>query len=81
MRPLNFRKGQHTLPEYLRINPKHKVPLLIVEAESEYTVIDGVVTVSSRMPSAEDPDHVAAVVPPIAVTRDTLESMSMLAMS
>jgi glutathione S-transferase len=30
VRPLNFRKGQHTAPDYLKINPKHKVPLLIV---------------------------------------------------
>ena len=33
VRPLNFRKGQHTSPEYLQINPKHKVPLLIVDGE------------------------------------------------
>jgi glutathione S-transferase len=31
VRPLNFRKGQQRSPEYLRINPKHKVPLLIVD--------------------------------------------------
>ena len=31
VRPLNLRKGQHTSAEYLKINPKHKVPLLIVD--------------------------------------------------
>jgi glutathione S-transferase len=31
VRALNFRKGQHTSPDYLKINPKHKVPLLIVD--------------------------------------------------
>lgn len=31
VRPLNLAKGQHTSPEYLTINPKHKVPLLIVD--------------------------------------------------
>jgi glutathione S-transferase len=33
VRPLNFRQGQHTSPEYLKINPKHKVPLLIVDGK------------------------------------------------
>ena len=28
---LDFQKGQHKLPEYLAINPKHKVPLLMVD--------------------------------------------------
>ena len=31
VRPLNFRKSQQKSPEYLRLNPKHKVPLLIVD--------------------------------------------------
>jgi glutathione S-transferase len=32
-RPLNLRKDQHKSPDYLRINPKHKVPLLIVDGK------------------------------------------------
>src|SRR5215813_9803629 len=33
VRPLNFRKGQHTSPQYLKINPKHKVPMLVVDGK------------------------------------------------
>src|SRR4029077_11540724 len=29
VRPLNFRKRQNFTPEYLKINPKHKVPSLV----------------------------------------------------
>ena len=41
VRPLNFRKGQHNAPEFLKINPKHKVPLLVVDGRvlSESTAI------------------------------------------
>ena len=31
--PLNFRKSQHMMPEYLRLNPKHKVPVLMIDGE------------------------------------------------
>ena len=34
VRPLNFRKQQHLEPEYRKINPKHKVPLLVVDGET-----------------------------------------------
>jgi glutathione S-transferase len=34
VRPLNFRQNQHTSAEYLKINPKHKVPLLMVDGQS-----------------------------------------------
>ena len=34
VRPLNFRKQQHMTPEYMAINPKHKVPFLIVDGQS-----------------------------------------------
>ena len=30
---LNFRTGEHLSPEYRRINPKHKVPMLLVDGE------------------------------------------------
>jgi glutathione S-transferase len=33
VRPLNLGKGQQNSSEYLRINPKHKVPLLIVDGK------------------------------------------------
>jgi glutathione S-transferase len=41
VRPLNLRKGQQNTPEYLKLNPKHKVPLLIVDGKvlSESTAI------------------------------------------
>ena len=33
VKPLNFRKDEQRLPTYLRLNPKHKVPLLLVDGE------------------------------------------------
>lgn len=33
VRPLNFRKGQQMSADYLKLNPKHKVPLLIVDGK------------------------------------------------
>jgi glutathione S-transferase len=32
--PLNFRKEQHKSPEYLKLNPKHKVPMLVVDGRT-----------------------------------------------
>ncbi|MBT3793424.1 MAG: glutathione S-transferase family protein [Rhodospirillales bacterium] len=31
--PINMRKGQNKTPEYLKLNPKHKVPVLVVNGE------------------------------------------------
>jgi glutathione S-transferase len=33
VRPLNFRKDEQRSPSYLQLNPKHKVPLLIVDGQ------------------------------------------------
>jgi glutathione S-transferase len=33
VRPLNYRKREHFSPEYLKINPKHKVPSLVVDGK------------------------------------------------
>ena len=31
--PVNMGKGQQNSPEYLRVNPKHKVPVLVIDGE------------------------------------------------
>jgi glutathione S-transferase len=31
VRPLDFRKSQHMAAEYLKVNPKHKVPVLVID--------------------------------------------------
>ncbi len=33
VKPLNFRENQQNSPAYLQINPKHKVPLLVVDGQ------------------------------------------------
>jgi glutathione S-transferase len=33
IRVVNFRRRGHLSPEYLRINPKHKVPVLVIDGE------------------------------------------------
>ncbi len=33
MRTLNFRKGENKTPEYLKINPLHKVPVLLIDGK------------------------------------------------
>jgi glutathione S-transferase len=34
VRPLNFRKRQNFSPEYLTVNPRHKVPVLVVDGKT-----------------------------------------------
>jgi glutathione S-transferase len=32
-RPVNFRKGQNKTPDFLKMNPEHKVPVLVVDGK------------------------------------------------
>ena len=34
VRPLNFRKQEHMSADYMKINPKHKVPMLVVDGKT-----------------------------------------------
>ena len=34
VRNINLRKGQQSSPDYLKLNPKHKVPLLVVDGQT-----------------------------------------------
>jgi len=33
VRPVNMRKGQNRTPDYLKLNPKHQVPVLVIDGE------------------------------------------------
>ena len=33
VRPINLRKGEQRSPEYLKLNPKHQVPTLVIDGE------------------------------------------------
>jgi glutathione S-transferase len=33
VRNINLRKGQQSSPDYLKLNPKHKVPVLMVDGQ------------------------------------------------
>ena len=49
--PLNFRKSQHMTPEYLRLNPKHKVPVLVIDGDHDEAI------------KREHTEYIAATIP------------------
>ena len=53
VKSLNLRKGQQNSPEYLKLNPKHKVPLLVIDGQilSESTAIQ--VWIARNFPQAK----------------------------
>ena len=52
VRPLDFRAGQNRVDEYMKLNPKHKVPLLLVDGQplSENVAIQ--LWIARRFPEA-----------------------------
>ncbi len=53
VRPLNFRRQQNRSADYLKINPKHKVPLLVVDGQplTESTAIQ--IWIARNFPQAK----------------------------
>src|SRR6516225_9388012 len=51
--PLNFRKSQHMTPEYLRLNPKHKVPVLVIDGEPLTENVAIQIWIARNFPSAQ----------------------------
>lgn len=53
VRPLDFRKGQNRSDDYMKLNPKHKVPLLVVDGQplSENAAIQ--IWIARRFPDAK----------------------------
>jgi glutathione S-transferase len=33
VRPVNMRRGQNRTPDYLKLNPKHQVPVLVIDGQ------------------------------------------------
>jgi glutathione S-transferase len=52
VRPLNFRKGENRAAEYLRLNPKHKVPTLVIDGQPLTENVAIQLWISRRFPTA-----------------------------
>ena len=66
VKPLNFRAGQNRTEEYMQLNPKHKVPLLVVDGQTLTENVAIQLWIARRFPDARllpsDPwDEVKAV--------------------
>ena len=53
VRPLNMRKQHHMSAEYLKINPKHKVPLLVVDGKTLSENVAIQIWISHAFPQAK----------------------------
>lgn len=60
VRTINFRQGEHMSEEYLRLNPKHQVPVLIIDGEPLTENLAIQLWIARHFPAARLlPDHVA----------------------
>lgn len=60
VRVVNFRQGDHMSEEYLRLNPKHQVPVLIIDGEPLTENLAIQLWIARHFPAARLlPDHVA----------------------
>ena len=50
---MNFRKAQHMSPEFMALNPKHKVPLLIVDGEKLTESVAIQIWIAETFPAAK----------------------------
>lgn len=60
LRAVNFRQGEHLSKEYLLLNPKHQVPVLIIDGEPLTENVAIQLWIARHFPAARLlPDHVA----------------------
>ena len=52
VKPLNFRAGQNRTEEYMQLNPKHKVPLLVVDGQTLTENVAIQLWIARRFPEA-----------------------------
>ncbi len=50
---MNFRKAEHMSPDYLAINPKHKVPMLVIDGERLTENVAIQVWIARQFPAAK----------------------------
>ncbi|MDA1076504.1 MAG: glutathione S-transferase N-terminal domain-containing protein [Proteobacteria bacterium] len=73
VRVVNFMKREHIGPEYLKLNPKHKVPVLVVDGEVLTENVAIVQWIARAFPRVSQRDRVARL---LAFEKQTLAQWS-----
>jgi glutathione S-transferase len=53
VRPVNLRTGQHTTPDYLKLHPLHKVPVLMIDGEPLTENVAIQIWIARKFPAAK----------------------------